>query len=97
MELAVYVSPHPPGFRAVTGGPLDLSAEGPTADASVATLRSLVAAKLRSGGQLRIVTITDIDSIQSAARKVGESPLFEDWVQSVEEYRRQHNAVPDAD
>lgn len=97
MELAVFVTPHPPGFRARTGSPLDLTADGMTEDAALADLRSQVALKLNAGGKVRTLTLTDIDSIQAAARKVGESPLFEDWVQAVEKYRQQHNTVPDAE
>jgi len=97
MELPIFILPHPPGFQASTGGPLDLAAIGPTPDAAVASLRSLVATKLHQGGQIQTLTIADVDSIQAAARKVGESPLFEDWVQAVDEYRRQHNTIPDAD
>jgi hypothetical protein len=97
MEFPVLVLPQPSGFRASTGGPLDLAADGPTPDAAVAALQSLVAAKLHAGGRIRTLTVTDVDSIQAAARKVGGSPLFEDWVKAVEEYRLQHNTVPDAD
>jgi hypothetical protein len=49
-----------------------------------------------TGGQFRTLTVTDLDAIRESARKLGESPLFEDWVQAVEEYRRQNNTVPDA-
>lgn len=96
MELTVFVEPHPPGFRATAGVPPHLSADGPTPDDALAALRSLVSARLGAGGQFRTLTVTDVDAIRSAARKVGESPLFEDWVQAVEEYRRQNNTVPDA-
>ena len=95
LELPVLVSPQPTGFRASTGGPLDLTADGPTPDAAVDALRTLLATKLQ-GSQIRAVIVTDVDSLRAAARKLGESPLFEDWVQAVEEYRRQHNTVPDA-
>jgi hypothetical protein len=95
MELPVLVSPQATGFRASTGGPLDLTADGPTPDAAVDALRSLLATRLQRS-QIRTVVVTDVDSLRAAARKLGESPLFEDWVQAVEEYRRQHNTVPDA-
>jgi hypothetical protein len=97
MELSILILPHPPGFRASTGGPLDLAAVGPTPDAAVASLRSLITNKLHQGGQIRSVILTDVDSIQTSAKKVGESPLFEDWVKAVDEYRQQHNTVPEAD
>ena len=95
MELPVLVSPRSAGFRASTGGPFDLSADGPTPDAAVDALRALLVAQLQSG-QVRTLTVTDPTAIIEAAQKVGESPLFEDWVQAVEEYRRQNNTVPDA-
>jgi hypothetical protein len=97
MELSILVLPQPPGFEASTGALLDLAAVGPTPDAAVASLRSMIAKKLLQGGQIRTVTITDVDSIQGAAKKVGESPLFEEWVKAVDEYRQQHNTIPDAD
>jgi len=96
MELPILVLPQSTGFRASTGAPLDLTADGPTPDAAVDALRSLLTAKLQ-GGQIRTVSVTDVASIQAAARKLGESPLFEDWVQAVEEYRRQHNTIPDTE
>lgn len=97
MELPVLVLPQSSGFRASTGGPLDLAADGPTPDAAVTALHSLVAAKLNGGGHIRTLTLTAVDSITAAARKLGESPLFDDWVREVDEYRRLHNTVPDAD
>ena len=96
MELPILISPQPNGFRAATGGPLDLSADGPTPDAAVDALRAKLATTLR-GVQLRTVSVADPEAVRAAARKLGESPLFEDWVQAVEEYRREHNTVPDAD
>ncbi len=96
MELPVIVSPVPNGFRAATGQPLDLSADGPTPDAALSALRTVVVAKLQSGA-LRTLTVADADATAALARRLGENPLFEDWVRAVEEYRRQHNTVPDAD
>jgi hypothetical protein len=96
MDFPVLVVPQPSGFRASTGGPLDLAADGSTPDEAVEALRTLLTIKLRSA-HVRTVTVADSDPICAAARKVGESPLFEDWVEAVEEYRRQHNTVPDAD
>ncbi|VTT96705.1 unnamed protein product [Gemmataceae bacterium] len=97
MQLPVLVVPHPPGFRASTGGPFDLVADGPTPDAALDALRTMVVKQIPPGGQLRTLTVTDVEAIKAAAQKLGESPLFEDWVKAVEEYRREHNTVPDAD
>lgn len=97
MQLTAFVEPHPPGFRAFTGGPLDLTADGPTADAAVHALRQLVTARLAAGGQFVPLAFGPYDEIIERAGKIGDSPGFEDWVQAVEEYRREHNTVPDAD
>ena len=96
MEFPVTVSPESAGFRASAGEPFNLTADGPTADDALAALRAAVVAKLQSG-QVRTLTVTNPTAIIDAARKLGESPLFEDWVQAVEEYRREHNTVPEAD
>jgi hypothetical protein len=97
MELPILILPHPPGFQASTGGPLDLAAVGPTPDAATESLRSMIELKLHQGGQIRTLKVSDVDTIQASAKKVGESPLFDEWVREVEEYRRQHNTIPDAE
>jgi hypothetical protein len=96
MELPVLVTQQPNGFRAATGGPLDLSAEGATPDAAIAALRAAVVAKLQDG-QVRTLVVSDTEITATAARRLGESALFEDWVQAVEEYRREHNTIPEAE
>jgi hypothetical protein len=96
MELPVLVSPQVNGFRASTGGPFNLSADGLTADAAMDALRTVVVAKLQSG-EIRTLTISDFDVTRATARRLGENPLFEDWVKAVEEYRREHNTIPDAE
>src|SRR5947209_4950305 len=92
MEIPVLVEPSAGGFRAVTGGPLDLSADGPTADAALAALREHIAHRLRAGAQLRSLTFADVHGIIGAAQRLGENPMFEEWVKAVEEYREQKDA-----
>jgi hypothetical protein len=96
MELPVLVTQQPNGFRAATGGPLDLTADGPTPDAAVGALRVAVVAKLQSG-QVRTLVVSDAEVTAGAGRRLGENPLFDDWVQAVEEYRREHNTIPEAE
>ena len=57
MEIPVLVEPSPTGFRATTGAPLVLTADGPTADAALAALRTVVADRLRNGTQLRSLSV----------------------------------------
>jgi hypothetical protein len=96
MEFPVLVTQQANGFRAATGGPFDLTADGPTPDAAVGALRAAVVAKLQSG-EVRTLTVSDTEITLAAARRLGESPVFEDWVQAVEEYRRENNTVPEAE
>jgi hypothetical protein len=95
MELAVSVTPHPNGFQARTGGPLDLTAEGPTADAAVDALRSLIATRFRSG-VLRAITVPDYQDFVTTSAELGRSPEFDGWKDAVAEYRRLNNTIPDA-
>jgi hypothetical protein len=44
-----------------------------------------------------VLTPEKLDSIIETAARCAEDPLFDDWVAAVEEYRRLHNTVPDAD
>lgn len=97
MEVPVLVEPVPAGFRAATGTPVPLSADGPSADAAVAALHTLLADRLRAGGRLRTLTVSDADAITAAARAVGENPLFGEWVQAIDDYRKAANTVPDPD
>ena len=97
MDIPVFVTPHPSGFQARMGSPFDHAAEGPTADTALAALRAQLAAKIHGGCSVRSIQINDVDSIQAAALKLGQSPLFEEWEKEVAEYRRLYNTVPDAD
>lgn len=95
MEIPIYIQPTSNGFQATTGGPLDLIADGATADAAAQALQLLVTARLRAG-QLRTLTVAAVDPIVAAARVVGRNPLFEDWVREIDEYRRSNNTPVDA-
>ena len=97
MEIPVFVEPIPTGFRATAGSPLPLTADGPTADAAVAAVQELLAEQLRAGGRLRTLTIPTADEIAAAGRRLADNPLFDDFVRAIEEYRREHNTVPDPD
>ena len=88
MQIPVLVEPIATGFRASTGSPLDLTAEG-------ATLKKNLTTRLQSGAKLRSLRVLDVDSMLAAGRSLAANPLFDDWVAAVEEYRRIHNTVPD--
>ncbi len=94
MDFAVSVQPVAGGFRASTGGPLDLTADGPTADAAVAAVRDQVVTRLRLG-ELRVVHVSDLERALAAAARVGDNSELDGFLADLAESRRVHNAVPD--
>ncbi len=96
MQIPVLVEPIATGFRASTGGPLNLVVEAPTADEAMMALQKVLKAKLSGGTRIRSLVIPDVEALRTAGRAAGDNPIFEEWVQAVEEYRRLHNTVPEA-
>ena len=68
MEIPVFVEPIPTGFRASTGSPLPLTADGPTADTAVAAVQGLLAERLRTGGQVHTLTVPAPGEGRASAR-----------------------------
>lgn len=108
MELQVLVEPGPAGFRAITGPPLDFTVDAPTADAAMAGIRERFAAWRAAGGEVRVIPLptpltpepptrpgTNVARLEALAAKIGQNPLFEDYVAAIEEYRREHNTIHD--
>ena len=95
MEIAVLVEPFSSGFRASTQSPCSLSADGATEDAAVEALGTLLGDRLRAGGKLRTLTVPDLDGLATAGASLSANPLYDRYLESIEEYRRVHNAVPD--
>ena len=43
------------------------------------------------------MTPEKLQAILAAAKRLRENPLFEEYMQAVEEYHRENNTVPDAE
>lgn len=95
MDIPVFVTPQGSGFLARMGSPFDLTAEGPTSDAALEAVHQLLREKLKGGAAVRSIHVSDVDSVLAAARAVGESPLYNDYLEALAEYRREHNTVPE--
>jgi hypothetical protein len=91
MEIAVLVEPHAAGFRASTGSPIPLSADGPSEDAAVDALRALLADRLRAG-RVRTLTLADPHPVLPPGPGLADNPLFDDWLREVEAYRDRRDA-----
>jgi hypothetical protein len=95
MNLVVSVAPHADGFRASTGSPLDLTADGPTADAAVDGLRGLVAARLFAG-EIRTIHVPEPWLAADPTPDPQRDADFDALREAIAENRRVYNTVPDA-
>src|SRR6202043_3798192 len=76
MAISILVEPAANGYRAITGGPLDLVAEATTLSDAVAALQAKIADRLRGGAVLIEQTVAPSSPI--AVLALGENPLFDD-------------------
>jgi hypothetical protein len=91
MTISILVEPTQVGFRATTGGPLELSAEASSAAEAVNALQEQIANRLERGAIL-------IDHPVHPPRppipvlSLSENPLFDAWLAAVEAYRAEREA-----
>lgn len=86
MSISMLVEKAANGYRAVAGGPFGLSAEAASAEAAVAALRAKIDDKLKSGAILIEQTFTQ-QHLPLPVMPLSENPLFDEWLQAVEDYR----------
>jgi hypothetical protein len=90
MAISILIEPAANGYRAITGGPLDLVVEAATLSDAVAALQAKIADRLRGGAVLIEQTVAPASPIPVLA--LAENPLFDDWLRAVEDYRSQRDA-----
>lgn len=83
------------GYRARSGEPLALSADGETADEAITKLQALVAAKLQSGARLLSMPLPPNDNPWlRGAGMFKDDPLFDEWQQEIADQRKAIDADP---
>ena len=101
MDIPVLLEPTPTGWRATTGAPLNLVAEGPDKDSVLVHIRAEFAANLRAGASVTSVSIPvpllDLDAIEKLAAEMSVNPFFDEWMKGIAEYRAEVNIPPEAD
>jgi hypothetical protein len=50
-----------------------------------------------AGRSIGVVMPSAGADLAADARRFGEDPMFDEWVDAVEEYRKLHNTVPEVD
>jgi predicted RNase H-like HicB family nuclease len=90
MEIPVWVEPvEPNAYRALTGEPFGLAAEGASEEEAIQKVRELLAAKVAAGG--RFVSVEVPASNNPWARIAGMFPdddLTREWIQAMAENRK---------
>jgi predicted RNase H-like HicB family nuclease len=97
MKLTVLIEPvEKDGYRASSGEPLGLSAEGATPEEALGRLRQMLGTRLAAGA--RLVQI-DVPAGENpwlrGAGMFKDDPLFDEWQQAIAERRRQLDEDPD--
>ncbi|HYV37789.1 MAG TPA: hypothetical protein VE988_19040 [Gemmataceae bacterium] len=90
MQIPVLIEPvSANSFRASSGLPLALTAEGPTAEGALATLKQMVDAKLQNGSRMVTVDIgADANPWSRVAGMYAGNPRFDEWQALMAENRR---------
>ena len=95
MTISILVEPSEVGFRATTGGPLDLSAEAASTAEAVHALQEKIATRFEREAFL-------IDHPVHPRRPpipvlpLSENPLFDAWLAAVETYRAERETLESA-
>ena len=92
MTISILVEPSQVGFRATTGGPMQLSAEAASPAEAVKALQDLITVRLEHGAIL-------IDHPVHPPRppipvlSLSENPLFDSWLAEAEIYRAEREIL----
>ena len=84
------------GYRASSGQPLAVTAEGATADEALRKLRELLTARIAAGARLVQLDVPAADNpwLQMAGI-FKDDPTFDEWQEAIAENRRKIDADPD--
>jgi len=97
MQIPVLVEPVANnGFRAKTGEPLPLSADGPTPEDAIRNLRAAMDRQLKDGKQLRAVDVgSENPWLAMAGMHDPNDPLIQEWKKEMAAYRQEVEDDPD--
>ncbi|MBM4090380.1 MAG: hypothetical protein FJ276_13305 [Planctomycetes bacterium] len=77
-------------FRAATGEPLRLEAEGPTRDEAIEKLRRLIDSRIAAGAEFIDIPVrTEAHPLGPFAGILRNDPLVAPWMEAMAEYREQ--------
>jgi predicted RNase H-like HicB family nuclease len=86
------------GFRAKTGAPFELSADGATRDEAIDGLRQLLQNRLNDGAQLDAIDVPSASQPNAWTHFAGmfkDDPYFDEWQQAIAENRARADQCDD--
>jgi hypothetical protein len=84
------------GYRARSGEPLVLVAEGTTEEEALRKLNVAIQQKVNEGAKLVTVDVGQEEQPWKGFRGwLRDDPMFDEWQEAIAEYRRQIDAGPD--
>jgi hypothetical protein len=97
MQITVLIEPVANnGFRARTGEPLPVTADGATPDEAFTNLRAAMVRQLKNGKQLRQVDIASENPwLALAGMHNHNDPLIQEWIQEMADYRQEIEDDPE--
>jgi len=97
MDIPVLIEPVAGnGYRASSGPPLGLNAEGPTRDEALANLRRLLDQRLAGGAQVTVLSVPETaNPWVEFAGMFKDDPYFDEWQQAIADNRRKADQEPD--
>ncbi len=98
MEIPILIEPTTSqGFRASTGEPLALSAEGNSKEEALGHLQTLLTQRLQNGVELTTLSIGPrLNRVQTFPGIFKEDdPYVKEWIKAMQEYRQQCEDDPD--
>ncbi len=96
MNIPVLLEPIPTGFRASTGGPLNLAAEAPTSDEALAEIRRGYLAKQIAGVRVVALSLPEPDPLIALTRRLASNPEILDRVDAAIKENRRIQEAEDA-
>src|ERR1051325_1673292 len=93
MQLTIMIErlPNRDGYSARCAAPIDLSAEGATADEAEQRLSALLQEKLRQGVEFRTLTIGSANG-RAPGGWLPDDDLTKEWLQHIQDYRAECDA-----
>src|SRR4051794_40101253 len=97
MQIPILIEPLPDGrgFRAKTGDPLGLAAEGPTKAEAVRQLKELANGRLAGGAEVVSMELAAGTPWADFAGFLPDDELTRQWMDALQENRRKANADAD--